>query len=224
MLGDHSPLFPTSSGGFPRKRAVVDAIIAAAQLLHLNITHSSGASAFGGHSLRRGGAQYLARAGVGIWRIQALARHSAIAILGYVADAHISSLSTIASEPTTGRAFESLRGEFRALQGGGDRARRVSLTPSTPAPSGGASAAAAVSTDTGGAQAVPAVCLCPSQPVQRKSSYASPAAAWHHCMRLGMEPGRCGNPLSTDHRRPAEATRCFARDTSPPTSASSGDD
>eukprot|EP00969_Alexandrium_andersonii_P170951 7558153-Alexandrium_andersonii.AAC.1 len=31
---------------------------------------------WGGHALRRGGAQYRGAAGVEVWRIQALARHS----------------------------------------------------------------------------------------------------------------------------------------------------
>ena len=56
-LGASSPLFPTASGGCPGKRAVVDAIVVAAQLLRLDITHVSGASAFGGRSPPRGGKQ-----------------------------------------------------------------------------------------------------------------------------------------------------------------------
>ncbi len=69
-LGAHGPLFATDSGGFPGTRAAFDAIMAEAKLPQLDTTRASGASAFGGHSLRRGGAQYLVRSGVEIWRIQ----------------------------------------------------------------------------------------------------------------------------------------------------------
>ena len=44
--------------------------------------------------MRRSGSQFLARANVDIWRIQAWARHSSAAILLYIEDAHLPSLET----------------------------------------------------------------------------------------------------------------------------------
>ena len=40
----------------------------------------------GGHTIRRGGAQFLALAGIEVFKIQALARHSSTAIIGYFGD------------------------------------------------------------------------------------------------------------------------------------------
>eukprot|EP00969_Alexandrium_andersonii_P372193 15481177-Alexandrium_andersonii.AAC.1 len=47
----------------------------------------------GGHALRRGGAQFFGVGGVGIWRIQALARHSSWAILGRLEESHLATFS-----------------------------------------------------------------------------------------------------------------------------------
>ena len=66
--------------------------------------------------MRRGGVQYLGRSGVEVWRIQALARHSSSAILGYLEGAHISTLNTVAAEAATGRTLEAVRRELAALQ------------------------------------------------------------------------------------------------------------
>ena len=66
--------------------------------------------------MRRGGAQFLARSGVEVWRIQALARHSSSAILAYIADSHVASLGSIAAEAASGRSLEAVRQELAALQ------------------------------------------------------------------------------------------------------------
>ena len=71
---------------------------------------------FGGHSLRRGGAQYLARCGVDAWRIQALARHSGSAILLYLDGIHAESLGNIAAEASLGRDLNNVREELKALR------------------------------------------------------------------------------------------------------------
>ena len=219
-FGADSPLFPTTSGGFPGKRAVVDTIVAAAVLLNISANHASGAPAFGGHSLRRGGAQYLARSGVEIWRIQALARHSSNAILGYIADSHICTLSTIASEAATGRALESLRGELRALQGEVDRVRHVSWTQTEVAALASSATPAAPST--------------PGAPRQaRLYVQASHANGRVHILHQRL-PGvtACGwvwcrtgtaIPLAAITAALPRCTRCFTRDSSPPTSVSSAD-
>ena len=77
----HAPLFPTSEGEHVTKKAAVDTICEAADKLGLDMATSSGALKFGGHSLRRGGAHFLAEAGVEVSRIQLHARHSSFAIL-----------------------------------------------------------------------------------------------------------------------------------------------
>jgi hypothetical protein len=66
--------------------------------------------------MRRGGAQYLAAAGVDIWRIQALARHSTAAILLYIGKAHVPTLSSIASEAAAGRKHSALAEEVALLR------------------------------------------------------------------------------------------------------------
>ena len=45
--------------------------------------------------MRRGGVQFLARQGVDVWRIQALARHSSAAILGYLDNVHGNSAADV---------------------------------------------------------------------------------------------------------------------------------
>ena len=77
---------------------------------------TSGARLWGGHALRRGGAQYLARSGVEVWRIQALARHSTGVILTYIENAHIGTLTSIAQEAAAGRTIEVVRSELLAMQ------------------------------------------------------------------------------------------------------------
>jgi hypothetical protein len=62
-------LFPTESGSFPSKSTIIATIEAAARLLQLPLVAASGVRLWGGHALRRGGAQYLARSGVEAWRI-----------------------------------------------------------------------------------------------------------------------------------------------------------
>ena len=168
----------------------------------------------------RGGAQYLARSGVEIWRIQALARHSSNAILGSIADSHICTLSTIASEAATGRALESLRGELRALQGEVDRVRHVSWTQT---------AVAALASS-----ATPAAPITPGAPRQaRLYVQASHANGRVHILHQRL-PGitACGwvwsrtgaaIPLTAITGELPRCIRCFTRDSSPPTSVSSAD-
>eukprot|EP00974_Lingulodinium_polyedra_P045077 4323512-Lingulodinium_polyedra.AAC.1 len=63
---------------------MVATIRSGALALGLPLSGHNGAPAWGGHALWRGGVQYLGKSGVGVWRIQALARHSSSAILGYL--------------------------------------------------------------------------------------------------------------------------------------------
>ena len=110
------PLFPDSSGGFVSKAGMVGSIVRAIEELGLPTTGHGGAELYGGHAWRRGGAQYLARAGVEIWRIQALARHSSGAILGYIENAHIPALAGIAAEAALGRSLAAVRIELDLLR------------------------------------------------------------------------------------------------------------
>jgi hypothetical protein len=120
--GDSFPLFPTKSGTFPTKSDMVRTIESAARQLHID-TVSEGKPVWGGHSLRRGGAQYLARCGVDVWRIQALARHSGSAILLYLDGVHAESLGNIAAEASLGRDLTNVREELSALRAQLDRHR-----------------------------------------------------------------------------------------------------
>jgi hypothetical protein len=113
--GELFPLFPTKHGHFPSKGSMIGTIISAAQQLNLE-TMINGKPIFGGHSLRRGGAQFLARSGVDVWRIQALARHSGSAILLYLDGVHAESLGNIAAEAYLGRDLSNVRDELKALR------------------------------------------------------------------------------------------------------------
>ena len=110
------PLFPTPAGTIPAKAAVVAAIKEGAARLHLELFNSNGTEKWGGHALRRGGAQFLGAAGVDVWRIQALARHSSNAILGYLQDSHLASLSNVALEAALQRDLSQLRAEVTAMR------------------------------------------------------------------------------------------------------------
>ena len=110
------PLFPTPEGNFATKAGMIAMVREAAEKLRLPLLTPSGAPAWGGHALRRGGAQYLAKSGVEVWRIQALARHSSQAILIYPEGTRSLALGDIAAEAAAGRSIEAMRAELRALQ------------------------------------------------------------------------------------------------------------
>ena len=114
--GPNTPLFPDSSGGFTSKAAMIGSIEAAAELLGLPLRGHTGAALWGGHAWRRGGAQYFAAAGVEVWRIQALARHSTSAILGYIEGMHVKAMSNLAAEAAIGRSLAAVRTELEQLQ------------------------------------------------------------------------------------------------------------
>lgn len=114
--GAQGPLFPNPVGDFPSKAGVVASIRAMAKRLNLPLRSPQGAPRWGGHALRRGGAQYFAAAGVELWRIQALARHSSAAILGYLDQAHVAALGSVASEAAAGGRIRDLRCELQSLR------------------------------------------------------------------------------------------------------------
>ena len=113
-----APLFPDTAKGCPSKTSMVETIKAAAAKMGCDLFTASGAAAWGGHALRRGGAQYLAASGIDVWRIQALARHSSSAILTYLDGIHAKHLGNIAAEAELGRSLQGLREELRLLQAG----------------------------------------------------------------------------------------------------------
>ncbi len=127
--GIDAPLFPDSDGHTCTKASIVSTIEEAARLLGLRVTAVSGAPLWGGHALRRGGAQHLARSGVEVWRIQALARHSSAAILKYVENAHIPTLNSLAAEAAAGRSIAALRDELRTLRAEAQHIRANAAAP-----------------------------------------------------------------------------------------------
>ena len=106
-LGEEAPLAPTSSGDFPAKTTIIATIRAAAEFLKLELKTPSGAEAWGGHALRRGGAQFLARKGVPVPLIQAMARHSSGAVYGYIENEHVENVKYISSMASGSNAAPS---------------------------------------------------------------------------------------------------------------------
>ena len=100
----------------------------AALQLNLPADEPIGLPRWGGHALRRGGAQYFGVAGVEVWRIQALARHSGAAILTYLAAPHIPSIASMALEAALHRDLSTHRGEVSSM--------RVRLLAAHTAPNG----------------------------------------------------------------------------------------
>ena len=110
------PLFPDASGRFTTKAGMIGSIKGAALALDLPLVSNAGAELWGGHAWRRGGAQWLAVAGVEVWRIQALARHSSTAILGYLEGAHVQAMTGLAAEAAVGRDLSAVRTELAGLR------------------------------------------------------------------------------------------------------------
>ena len=109
------------------KAAAVETIRHAAQLLDLSLTTTAGAPAWGGHALRRGGAEYLASVNIDVWKSKALARHSSDEIARYVGKALHLSLGSLARECAARQATQETdnRGLGNARPGpGARRARR----------------------------------------------------------------------------------------------------
>ena len=111
-----APLFPTWGARPVTKAGVVHTIRAGMARLGCPLSSASGAPRWGGHSMRVGGAQFLGRSGVEVSRIQALARHSSNAILGYLQGVHVQTMHNIAAEAGLARSLTGLREEVAALQ------------------------------------------------------------------------------------------------------------
>jgi len=87
------PLFPDAHGQPITKQAAIDTIEALARALNRPLVDSLGRRAFGGHSLRVSGAQYLAAVGVPVHLIQLLGRWASDTVLQYVREAPLLHLS-----------------------------------------------------------------------------------------------------------------------------------
>ena len=92
------PLFPGRSANVPTKAGAVATIREAARRLGLQLQEHNGTGRFSGHSLRATVAEYLAAAGVDLWRIQVLGRWGSDAIRKYITEAKVSAVETIAAE------------------------------------------------------------------------------------------------------------------------------
>ena len=96
------PLFPASDGRACDKAQVVATVRAAAGLLGLPAQSAEGLPLWGGHSLRVGGAQSLARLGLDTWAIQLLGRWGSDAVLGYIRAAPLAGSDDWAAQASTG--------------------------------------------------------------------------------------------------------------------------
>ena len=101
------PLFPSASGQVVAKVAAAATIVQTAVALGLETHEATGASRFSGHSWRVSGAQFLARAGIDIWRIQLHGRWGSAAVLGYVKLAALH--ASLAVEATLNRDLSQVR-------------------------------------------------------------------------------------------------------------------
>jgi len=109
------PLFPDRSGGHVSKSAMIATFRLAASKLGINTAAHHGAQAFGGHSLRVGGIQFLGKAGVELWRIQALARHSSSSTLRYLRDVHADVRPDISRDAAMTASIEEMRRSVASL-------------------------------------------------------------------------------------------------------------
>jgi len=116
MAAPDAPFFPTQSGQPASKRGVVHTITSLMRRLGLPDHSASGAPLWGGHSMRIGGVQFLGKSGVEVSRIQALARHSSNAILGYLQGTHAQAITNVAAEAGLSRSLAALQQELQALQ------------------------------------------------------------------------------------------------------------
>ena len=92
MAGDH-PFFSTVLGTHPSKQGVIKAIHTVATMTGQPTAKDN--QAITGHSLRVGGAQFLAAIGVALILIKLLARWDSNAVEGYVKDAPLASVTKL---------------------------------------------------------------------------------------------------------------------------------
>ena len=93
------PLFPSCRGGYCSKQGVVDTIRGAVDLSGGNSKDPYGAPLYSGHTFRITGARYLSECGLDPITIQLLGRWGSDAVLTYLAEAPLSSMSDRISRP-----------------------------------------------------------------------------------------------------------------------------
>ena len=137
------PLFPDAAGNPCTKQGMVDTVARAAALLGLPLRTPDGLPCWTGHSLRVGGAQGLALAGLDSWAIQLLGRWGSLAVLGYIRDAPLAgshAWAAVASDGATPQrlapsaTLEDLVAGCTRVRGAAPRPRGAAASPSTPAP------------------------------------------------------------------------------------------
>ena len=112
-----TPLCPTTTGGSVLKSDMVATIISAANQLNL-APPSSTSQAWGGHSLRRGGIQFLCRSNIDITKIQILARqalHSST-IFKYTDGLESLTGQKLATEAVSGSGLQQLQSQLQKFQ------------------------------------------------------------------------------------------------------------
>ena len=92
------PLFPTSTGQFASKALMVQTVVTAASLLQLPSHTLSKTDKWGGHSLRRGGVQYMCSEGVDLCKVAAIARSTSNSILAYVDNSLLEQTKSVARD------------------------------------------------------------------------------------------------------------------------------
>ena len=87
------PLFPDALGRHVPKSAAVATIVELPKLYGVPVSDAFGSRLFGGHSLRTGGASFLASRGINPYKIQALGRWRSPLVIHYAGAAMASGLA-----------------------------------------------------------------------------------------------------------------------------------
>ena len=109
------PLFPDEGGRPTQKRAVVDTLKRAAELLKVPLISADGRTRISGHSLRPTGAQGLAHLGLDLWSIQLLGRWGSQAVQLYVRDASVALAAAKARHAMMSWNLSRMTDELRAV-------------------------------------------------------------------------------------------------------------
>ena len=113
-----TPLCPNTAGEVVLKADMVATIVSAAHQLNLATSSSSTSQAWGGHSLRRGGIQFLCRANIDITKIQVLARQAlnSSTIFKYTDGLESLAGQKLATEAVSGSSLQQLQAQLREFQ------------------------------------------------------------------------------------------------------------
>jgi len=109
-------LFPTKEGLKPTKVGWCRAFEAVAFHAGEELHTSEGMPRFTGHSARSSGAFHLAKANLGLWRIQLFGQWQSAAFLRYVRDSPLANLNELATEASLAQSIENARRELQLLK------------------------------------------------------------------------------------------------------------